>query len=113
MTDQTLQAHVGCDPPFEPGLLSRSQTINSVSSVSVDDPPSPSSWPEEPVNLLVKDGRRLLSENSELQMWWDRAMCDELKLPSGYRKVAVLLIKWSCEIDEFGEKGEIEVSFDS
>ncbi len=40
-------------------------------------------------------------------------MCDELKLPSGYRKVAVLLIKWSCEIDEFGEKGEIEVSFDS
>jgi hypothetical protein len=76
----------------------------------VDDPPSPIDCPNQPVNLLEKDGRKLLCENSELQMWWDQAMCDELKLPSGYRKVAVLLIKWASEIDEFKEKGEIEVS---
>jgi len=104
------ETHAACNPPFEPGMLSRSQTINSVSSVSVDEPLSPSDCPDEPVNLLEKDGRKLLSENSELQMWWDQAMCKELKLPSGYRKAAVLLIKWSREIDEFKEKGEMEVS---
>jgi len=91
-------------------MLSRSQTFNSVSSVSVDEPPSPIDRPDQLVNQLERDGRRLVCENSELQMWWDQAMCDELKLPSGYRRVGVLLIKWSSEIDEFKEKGETEVS---
>ena len=102
MADQTPQAHAACAPPFEPGVLSRSQTLNSVSSISVDDPPSPT--------INCPDGRKLLSENSELQLWWDEAMCDELKLPSGYRKAAVLLIKWSRKIDEFKEIGQNEVS---
>jgi len=111
MADQIPQAHAACAPPFEPGVLSRSQTLNSVSSISVDDPPSPTiNCPVQPVNLLERDGRKLLSENSELQLWWDKAMCDELKLPSGYRKAAVLLIKWSRKIDEFKEIGQNEVS---
>lgn len=105
-----VQVHTACDPPFEPGMLSRSQTFNSVSSISVDEPLSPSDFPDQPVNQLEKDGRRLLCENSELQMWWDQAMCDELKLRSGYRNAAVLLIKWSYEIDDFKERGETEVS---
>jgi hypothetical protein len=90
---------------FEPGSASRIQSWQSVSSLSSADHPSP-----RPVDLLEKDGKRLLSEASEIQLWWDAEMCKELKLPPGYRKVAVLLIKWSSEIDEFKERGEQEVS---
>ena len=39
-------------------------------------------------------------ENSKMQVWFHKAMCDELKIPEGYQHVAVLIIKWAEELDE-------------
>ena len=87
----------------------RTQSWHSVSSFSSADHPSPSNDALQPVNLLDHHGKRLLNDDSELQLWWDQEMCRELKLPPGYRNVAVLLIKWSPDIDEFKERGQKEV----
>lgn len=87
----------------------RTQSWHSVSSYSSADHSSPSHVALQPVNLLDRNGKRLLNDDSELQLWWDQEMCRELKLPPGYRNVAVLLIKWSPDIDEFKERGEKEV----
>jgi hypothetical protein len=53
----------------------------------------------------------MLSENSQLQLRWDRAMCKQLGLPLGYGRVSVLLVKWNEDEDEFKKTGE-EVSYD-
>lgn len=109
MADDLSQIHPDTIRAFEPGLAERTQSWNTVSSLSSTDHPSPSNVSPRPVNLLEKKGQKLLSEASEIQLWWDQEMCKELKLPPGYRKVGVLLIKWSSEIDEFKQRGEQEV----
>lgn len=44
---------------------------------------------------------KLLSEISQNQVRWDRVMCNELDLPEGYHSVAVLLVRWREDIDQF------------
>jgi hypothetical protein len=71
------------------------------------------SEPESPTmqSSMVFDRPELesLSENSQLQLRWDRAMCKQLGYPLGYGKVSVLLVKWNEEEDEFKKTGQ-EVS---
>jgi hypothetical protein len=66
------------------------------------------SEPESPTmqSSMVFNGPEI-SENSQLQLRWDRAMCKQLDLPLGYGQVSVLLVKWNE--DEF-QKTEEEVS---
>jgi hypothetical protein len=68
------------------------------------------SEPESPTmqSSMIFDPPELesLSENSLLQLRWDRAMCKQLGLPIGYGKVSVLLVKWNEEEDEFKKTGE-------
>ena len=53
-------------------------------------------------------------ENSKMQVWWNRAMCNEMKIPEGYQNVAVLIIKWCKELDELKSAEEVsESSYDS
>jgi len=78
-----------------------------------------SSWktngsePESPsmqsAMVLSGQGMELMSEESQNQLRWDRAMCNELGLPQGYGKVSVLLVKWNNEEDQFKQTEE-EVS---
>lgn len=91
---------------FEPESveLKRSETWNSVSSLP--DCPSPRNLDVAPQFVQSIE----LSEASELQLWWDKAMCQELEIPLDYRKVGVLLIKWSSKIDDLKDRGKDEVS---
>jgi hypothetical protein len=56
---------------------------------------------------LDHEGLGELAAASQLQLQWDKAMCHELKLPQGYAKVCVLLIKW--EENDWLENTEKEV----
>jgi hypothetical protein len=47
-------------------------------------------------------------ENSKMQMCWNKAMCDEMKLPQGYQNIAVLIIKWDKDIDQLKSASEVE-----
>jgi hypothetical protein len=46
-------------------------------------------------------------ENSKMQVWWNKTMCDEMKIPEGYQNVAVLIIKWTEELDELKTGDEV------
>src|SRR5215471_13947184 len=46
-------------------------------------------------------------ENSKMQVWWNKAMCDEMEIPEGYQNVAVLIIKWIEELDELKTGAEV------
>ena len=46
-------------------------------------------------------------ENSRMQVWWNRAMCEEMKIPEGYQNVAVLIIKWTEELDQLKSGNEV------
>lgn len=111
MADDLSQMHPDTIRAFEPGSAERTQSWNSVSSLSSADHPSPSNVAPQTIYLRKEDGSKLLSEASGIQLWWDQEMCRQLQIPPRYRKVGVLLIKWSSEIDEFKERGEQEVSY--
>lgn len=46
-------------------------------------------------------------ENSKMQVIWDQAMCKEMQIPSGYQNVAVLIIKWTEELDQVKSGSEV------
>jgi hypothetical protein len=48
------------------------------------------------------------SESSDLQMRWDRAMCQVLGLPEGYLSVSVLLIQWWDNHNQPKAKNEVQ-----
>jgi hypothetical protein len=54
---------------------------------------------------------KLLSEISQNQVRWDRVMCNELGLPEGYHSVAVLLVRWREDIDQFKRATTQEVRY--
>ena len=47
------------------------------------------------------------AENMKMQTWWNRAMCREMKIPEGYQSVAVLMIKWTRELDQLKSEDEV------
>jgi hypothetical protein len=65
-------------------------------SVQLVEQPTPS--PEE-----AKD--RMHAE--EMQTWWNSAMREHMNQPDGYKKVAVLLIRWADKLDELETKDEV------
>lgn len=56
---------------------------------------------------LDEKSMSMLSKASQMQIRWDRAMCNELKIPEGYRKVSVLLIKWRNDEDQLRTEEEV------
>jgi hypothetical protein len=44
---------------------------------------------------------------AEMQNWWAESIAKVMKLPEGYSKVAVLLIKWADELDELRTGDEV------
>ena len=44
---------------------------------------------------------------SQRQVWWNRAMCEVMKVPEGYRNVAVLIIKWTKKLDQLNCTKEV------
>ena len=88
----------------EPKPLVRCDSCKSTGTDSVPSSPTVHTLME-----LNQHGLEQLSEASQMQLRWDRAMCDELKLPEGYLKASVLLIKWRDEEDQFKNTNE-EVS---
>ena len=80
------------------------ERVPTQTSDFTEDPSSPVDGRGEPLNLPQLD------LTSSCQIWWDSAMCETLRLPSGYRKAAALLIKWCPSVCEFGQRGEQEMN---
>jgi hypothetical protein len=70
--------------------------------ISVDVAPALAGRPKE----MCADG---VSEedNSKMQVCWNRAMCGEMNIPEGHQNVAVLIIKWTEDIDQFKSGKEV------
>ena len=47
------------------------------------------------------------AEDSRMEVVWKSAMCKTMDLPVGYKDVAVLIIKWSEEIDQLKSGPEV------
>jgi hypothetical protein len=90
-------------PDIEPSLQQLIRCMSWKSNTS--EPESPTMQSSMVFNTPEME---MLSENSQLQLRWDRAMCKQLGLPLGYGKVSVLLVKWNE--DEFKKTRE-EVSY--
>ncbi|KAF2732832.1 hypothetical protein EJ04DRAFT_303169 [Polyplosphaeria fusca] len=66
------------------------------------------------------DGQRLVTTKAsredvqhqeraaQMQSWWDSEITKAMDLPDGYQHVAVLLIKWTDELDELDTREEAE-----
>ena len=80
------------------------QRRKTQSSDYTDDPPTPHEQIGDPLDLPQ------LNYASKSQLWWDGAMCQALRLPKGYHKAAVLMLKWDISICEFGNIGADEVN---
>jgi hypothetical protein len=76
---------------------------DKLESTNLDDAPFLGVVPADGTAEGITD-----EENSEMQMWWNRTMCNEMSIPQGYQNVAVLIIRWAEELDEL--KAENEVS---
>lgn len=59
--------------------------------------------PADPSQNLISE-----EENSKMQIRWNKAMCEEMKIPQGYQNIAVLIIKWADEIDQLKCAKEVE-----
>lgn len=46
-------------------------------------------------------GKEELQRESQRQVWFQNKANELLDIPNGYEKVAVLIIRWDEEIDEF------------
>lgn len=46
-------------------------------------------------------------DNSKMQVCWNRAMCKEMHIPEGYQNIAVLIIKWTEELDQLKSGDEV------
>ena len=44
---------------------------------------------------------------SQMQVWWNQAMCEVMKVPEGYLNVAVLIIKWTEKLDQLNCTKEV------
>jgi hypothetical protein len=71
--------------------------------ISPDVPPALDGGPMETCARGVTD-----EDNAKMQVWWNKAMCNEMNIPEGYLNVAVLIIKWIKGLDQL--KSEDEVS---
>jgi hypothetical protein len=76
--------------------------VNNQESVNVSQLPSPMSLKESmPIN--APDGLALASrihdsQGLERQAWFEQAANKALQIPTGYHKVAVLIIQWQDEV---------------
>lgn len=52
---------------------------------------------------------RMLTDASRKQLRWDHAMCSELKLPQGYKRVVALLFKWNKTEDQLKTEQEVNL----
>lgn len=81
----------------EPTLLCRSCRCDSDKSTASDHELSLRS----PIVQTDEQSLKILSELSEHQLRWDRAMCRELGYPEGYHQVSVLMVKWKdCQFQD-------------
>jgi hypothetical protein len=46
-------------------------------------------------------------DNSKMQVCWNETMCKEMNIPEGYQNVAVLIIKWTEELDQLKSGREV------
>ena len=51
----------------------------------------------------------LESRTDLMHMWWDEAIARHMDSPDEYHRVAILLIKWADELDEFGDRTEVRI----
>jgi hypothetical protein len=103
MTDQQLRHP---DDGFEPAPVSRySSWHTNVSELT--DPGSPLDGSMQASMNLNEESMKILNDASQKQLRWDRAMCNELGLPQGYRRVLVLLIKWKNGEDQLHSEKEV------
>jgi hypothetical protein len=47
------------------------------------------------------------STQNNMKMWWNDSIARNLNIPENYTQVAVLLIKWSDELDELNTRNEV------
>ena len=60
--------------------------------------------------LKQSAGDRAQEHSVEMQDWWAEAIARNMGAPSGYAKVAVLLLKWEDELDELRTSNEVSDS---
>ena len=58
-------------------------------------------------NVSEEEEKAMQNRLSEMQLWWDEAIARNMNLPDGYQNVAVLIIKWSEELDELKTAAEV------
>jgi len=61
---------------------------------------------------VIKPGDVEKKRESERQAWFQNAANEELNIPTGYLKVAVLIVRWHEEVDAFRNGHDEEVSYD-
>lgn len=59
------------------------------------------------LNSAAKENDAEKKQADDMRMWWNEAIAQNMHLPEGYAKVAVLIIKWADELDELKTKAEV------
>lgn len=65
------------------------------------------SEPSEP--FVIKDSDTEKKRESERRAWFQNAANEKLHIPTGYHKVAVLIVRWCEDLDEFRTGHDEEV----
>ena len=65
--------------------------------------------PLNEANLSTHNVARVEKEESERQAWFQNAVNGAMDIPIGYLKVAVLIVRWHEDIDEYAEGHTTEV----
>jgi len=93
--------------------VNNSHLVEISGSVLVQDPPSSKSSDRVSNNPGVPQGTSANGiavgedENARMKTCWGRAMCQEMEIPEGYQKIAVLIIKWSEHLDQLKSGDEV------
>jgi hypothetical protein len=80
---------------------------------AIDDDDGIESKQDETSGQLVEQSQACTQDAEEqerleeMQSWWKNEMKKHMNQPDGYRRVAVLLIKWADELDELKTKNEV------
>lgn len=59
---------------------------------------------------VIKPNDEEKKRESERQAWFQNAVNERLNIPTGYLKVAVLVVRWHDEIDQFRKGHDEEAS---
>jgi hypothetical protein len=96
------QVHHRVRKPLSDKIVHADIQINSIE----DDSPSGANM--HPTSIEdITPGPGITSAETRMKMWWNDSIARSLNTPEDYNQVAVILIKWSDELDELKTRNEV------